>query len=114
MALADVPEIWITRYLSSTHAGPDYKCVLLRTRDIRGIQNDIGHAVLVAQPLRRSRIKKCKVDFAAVLLAKVFKRPIGNKPINQLQLTSGDQSLDECDRHAQNISGTFPGDCGLF
>jgi len=108
-----VPEIGITGYLLSTHAGSDYECVPLRTRDIRRIQSDIGNAVLVAQPLRRCRIKKRQIDFAAVLLARVFKRPVSNKPINQLELARGDHFLYPRHGHAQNISSSFHGECGL-
>jgi hypothetical protein len=68
-----MPVVRVAGYLSSAGTGSGSERVFLSARDVGRAQSGIGYAILVAQPLRCCRIEKCQIDFAAVLLAKVFK-----------------------------------------
>jgi hypothetical protein len=84
-----MPKAWVAGDLPSALVRSGYQRVLSRPGDSRAVRCDLRHPVLTYQPFRGGRIDKRHIDLVAVLLAEVLKRPVGNKQINQLQLTSG-------------------------
>ncbi len=77
-----MPEVHVARNFPSAGAGSDHQRVLLCARDTPAPVSGIRYAVLAYQPFCRRWIHQCRVDLAAMLLAELFKRPIGDKRVN--------------------------------
>jgi len=88
-----MPEIDVAGYFPSTPAFSDYEGVFLRPRNGLAVSR-FRNAVLGHQPFLGCRIHERQIDFASVFSAEVLERSVGDKRIQEFELSLGDQSLN--------------------
>lgn len=108
-----MPEIDVACYLPSAPAFSDYEGVLLCARNGLSVSR-FRNTVLRHQPFSGCEIHERQVDVASVLSAEVLERSVGNKRIQEFELSPSNQSLSVLDRDAQELGRSFPGIGILF
>lgn len=106
-AMPHVSEIDVPGYLPSTSALSKDQRVLLCPRD-EFSASLFRNTVLNHQPFPGCRIHQRQIDFVSVLSAEVLERSVGDKRIQEPELSLGDESPNVIVCDAQELGRSLP------